>query len=224
MNIRRTTLFSLPAFLLAIVRVDIAIAASSSEPPFRLSGVVTVGDEARVAMIEFPDGRQQTVRRNTSIPDVGKVEKISRDRLWLKTETGEIEIQLTADGLPSEQGHRNLLSPESSSADAAAPTASEAETQPKHRTVEVSEEMAYQIEQLAKTPAATVDELYFALKPMLGLPSAAELKLNGLSFEPMDSVSQIKQQLDQGQMMRAVVQGAEGVEMIYLQPGPTQQP
>jgi hypothetical protein len=182
---------------------------------FRLSGIVAVNGEARLAVVELAGQGGHMVRVGDVILGGARVLAMGPD--WVRLEQQGEERILRLRSLPAGVVPQATAQP----APKAEPAPQGGGQTPHLVAAEAEGELQEIIRGVAANPKATADDLGSAIGAYLGLPANTEIAVTDVSFGVFDSAAAAKAALDQKGMVRVQVGGADGPQqMIYLQAPP----
>ena len=199
--------------------------AVADEPDYRLAGIVSVGENRFLAVIEMPDGRQGLFRAGDAL-GTARIRDIGRSEVRMEVDGREVSLSL--------RGNPRLS--------AAAPVVEDVEMTPDEPggTSEVrSQPLFYEdTERLLAsaarsggqvgttgTPAlaatdAAADALSARLGEVLGVPPGARIvAVDGAPVNsPQDVLDKVLPLLDLGRAVRLNITGGGDVQVIYITP------
>jgi hypothetical protein len=185
----------------------------------RLSGVVAVGGEARLAVLEIPGRGGRLVRVGDTLSDGSRVTAMGLDWVRLAGRDGERLIRLEGAGdAPVAYETRSTPGRSDASGSADHPDGpgmgAAEESGPKMLILEP--ELQELIDGVAVTQGASVESLADVIGAFHGWPADAEIAISDLSFNPFPDAAAVKAALEEAGMVRVRVGSGEGERMHYL--------
>jgi hypothetical protein len=179
----------------------------------RLSGVILVGGEPKLAVVEQRDGGGRTVRPGDKLRGVGVVTAIGPD--WVSIDVGGEErvLHLTSTAQGQPPGNEN------------APTTDDQDISPPGSgSVDVTPELLEELGRVAANPSANDEDLSLTLIPLLGLSGDARVKLffPGEPEREGKGPAEVHAALVRGQAVRLRIEEGGEDAMIYLMPAQMQ--
>jgi hypothetical protein len=214
---------ALAALLVATASPAAATGARSPTPDaeaLRLSGVVTVGGEPRLAVIELSGAGGLMVRSGDSLPGGNRVLAIGLDWVRLSWDGEERLLRLTsapADALRD-------LTPQTATRPATRPTpeavgseAVEEGVLPKTDVLTLDPALEEIVAGVAANETNSAEVLASAIGAYFGLPANTEIAVTDMSFGAFANAAAAKAALDGSGMLRVRI-GEEGeqMRMLYL--------
>jgi hypothetical protein len=186
---------------------------SSPGAALRLSGVVAVGGEARLAVVELEGQGGRLVRAGEALSDGTRVLAIGLD--WLRVSRDGEERTLQMSSLPPSGAVPEPVTPRE-------PTGEPAAASDAHRPIAWSRpanaEVFDAVTRVVSDPLASEADLSFALAPLLDLPADARVR----PFFPGDpeleeqGLSAVRDTLARGELVRLMVEDGEETGTIYV--------
>lgn len=210
------------ALLLAAVTPVFSASTGADEGPTvpgsppRLSGIVAVAGEPRLAVLELPGRGGRLVRVGDRLADGAEVAAIGPD--WVRLAVHGQERLLRLAGLPA--GAAGPAAPREGAppADASPPI-----TGPDRGVVDAGGELGDLIAGVASDRGNPVEALADVVGAYLGLPPATEITVSDVAFGPFASAAAAKAELDRQGMIRVQIGSGQVREMLYLRAVPPQE-
>lgn len=216
--------------LAGVGRADVAADArgevADASPPasgLRLSGIVTVAGEPRLAVIEGAGGDGLLVRVDETLPDGSRVLALGPD--WVRLAVRGQETLLRLEGLPADAQRappdRQAVQPgEAPRPGSEKPVAlrvvpNGAEDARRRGVLTADGELGELIAGAAAKRRST-EALGDVIGAHLGLPMDAEVTVTDLNFAPFADAADAKKALDENSMLRVKVTSGEEQQMLYL--------
>ncbi len=182
-----------------------------------LSGVVVVGKEVRLAVVERPGQGGRLVRAGDTLSDGSRVLEIGPDWIRLALE-GEERVLQVAGLRPAKVG--DAVRPAGGGVEP--PRADQASDQPLVSSAKADAEILDAVSRLASDPRASEDDLGFVLAPLLDLPADSSIRpfFPGQPEREEKGLSEIRATLARGELVRLKVDSDGQERMVYLMKEP----
>lgn len=183
-------------------------ASIAPESRYRLSGIITLDQARRIAVLELPDGGYTLVRQGDAF-DGGEVVEIAREWLRIRDDQGERLVWLAGIRVRTGEvaGSRPVV-------------LDRRETGQVLQRVVAPERAISAIDELGGGKAATASSVDDLLGPLLDLP--AEARIVGIDHAPLgtvrESMAYVRERLRRGDVVRLNIAGNPGQEVVYLMP------
>jgi hypothetical protein len=213
---RDTSLIILVPFLLASA---VAAAPDTDDPlsRLRLSGVITVGGETRLGVLEHLDGGGRTVRQGDKLRGIGVVTEIGTD--WLRIDIGDRTQELRLSGpavdVPAPEQR------DESSQDETMPSQLDEAAEGTDHAIAFTQEMIDALRGTSSAAGAVGGDRDFELVliPLLGLSGDARLELYLPEDEMTDDrLARLADRLTQGEAVKVKIQENDTERVTYLIP------
>lgn len=206
----------LPSLLSFVLALSLPVSSGAGDVPAeddrqRVSGIITINDQRRIAVIEQPDGAFVMVTAGDTIGN-DKVEEIADHWLRIREADGG-ERRLWVAGFRAATG--------GSETDSALVVEREDAGIAYNRTL-AREGSIRELDRLSAAESSPEEDISTLLGPMIDLPGDAHIV--AIDHEPVGSVrdgmTRIRDALAAGSVVRLSIEGIHGKEGVYLMPEP----
>jgi hypothetical protein len=189
---------------------------SAAAGDLRLSGVVAMGGEMRLAVVERPGQGGRLVRAGDTLSDGSRVLEIGPDSMRLALNGKERVLQVA--GLRPAGAAEPGAAVGSAGGGAQPPSAD----QPLMSSAKANAEILDALSRLASDPRASEDDLGFVLAPLLDVPAGSSIRpfFPGQPELEDKGLSEMRAILDRGQVVRLKVDSGGQERMVYLMKEP----